>query len=280
VIVMRRGHGSSGGRFAADQGCSSHPQYFDAGEESAKDLRAAIAYLSSLPEVDASRIISVGISTGGFATVALTADPPPGLVAGISFAGGRGSDKPDDVCHPGDLVRAFADFGLKSRVPMLWVYAENDHFFGPQISEQFYRAFTKSGGRVSFIRAAAFRKEGHGLFSHAGAPIWTPLVDDFLSAQHLKLRDSLLALPVPPDVSPPSQLSSSGQEAFRYFLTLPGEKAFALSSSGHYGYVFGRRTAKEAIKNAMERCDDDLPKGEHCEVVHSDDDPPGTYPSD
>jgi len=276
VIVMRRGHGSSGGRFAADQGCSSHPQYYDAGNESAKDLRAAIAYLSSLPEVDASRIIGVGISTGGFATVALTADPPPGLVAGISFAGGRGSDKPDSVCNPGDLVRAFADFGVKSRVPMLWIYAENDHFFGPQIAEQFHQAFTRSGGTASFVRAAAFRKEGHGLFSLAGSRIWTPIVDDFLAAQNLKLRDSLLALPIAPDVSPPNQLSQGGREVFRYFLTLPGKKAFAVSSSGHYGYVFGRRTEKEATKNATEHCDDEIPKGEHCEVVLSD----ATQPSD
>ncbi len=112
VIVMRRGYGDSGGDFAEDaRPCSRNPDYYDAGVEGANDLRAAIAYLSRLPEVDATRIISVGVSAGGFATVALTANPPPGLVAGISFAGGRGSRASDEVCNP-----QVAD----QRVPRVW----------------------------------------------------------------------------------------------------------------------------------------------------------------
>jgi len=96
--------------------------------------------LSWLPEVDPGRIISIGRSAGGFATVALTAKPPAGLVAGISFAGGRGSPAKDEVCNPGDLINAFQVFGEKSRVPMLWVYAQNDHFFSPQMAAEFYQA--------------------------------------------------------------------------------------------------------------------------------------------
>jgi dienelactone hydrolase len=120
VMVMRRGFGTSGGGFSEDaQACSSHPDYYDSGKESAKDLRAAIAYLSKLPEVDASRIISVGVSAGGFATVALTADPPPGLVAAISFAGGRGSRKPDEVCNP----RRFGPSLLRLRKEIAYPHA-------------------------------------------------------------------------------------------------------------------------------------------------------------
>lgn len=269
VIVMRRGYGSSGGGFKEEaRGCSSRPDYYGSGKESAQDLRAAITYLSSLPQVDASHIISVGISAGGFATVALTADPPPGLIGAISFAGGRGSRKPDEVCNPRDLVRAFAEFGLKSRVPMLWVYSVNDHFFGPEIAEQFYQAFVKAGGQVSFIRAAAFRGDGHGLFSLAGIPLWAPMVDDFLAAHNLQLRDTLLSLPVAPDVSPPSHLSAGGRQEFHSFLTLPPNKAFAVSQSGHYGYSFGRRSEKEAKKLAEEHCNDATHRGDRCSVTN------------
>jgi dienelactone hydrolase len=274
-MVLRRGYGTSGGGFREDaQACSPHPDYYDSGKESAKDLRAAIAYLAKLPEVDASRIISVGISAGGFATVALTSDPPPGLVAAINFAGGRGSRKPDEVCNPGDLIRAFSDFGKKSRTPMLWVYSENDHFFGPQIAAQFYQAFTQSGGKASFIRATPFRRDGHGLFSLPGIPIWTPMVDEFLASQNLKLRDALLSLPTPPDVSPPSELSPRAREEFRAFLTLPAYKAFAVSSGGHYAYVFGRRTGKEAQRLAEEHCKESAPKGDHCVLVVFDEGKP------
>ena len=195
VIVLRRGYGNSGGDFAENaRGCSHNPDYYGAGVESANDLRAAVAYLSKLPEVDATRIISVGVSAGGFATVALTADPPPGLVAGISFAGGRGSQASDEVCNPQVEINAFRQFGESSRVPMLWVYAENDHFFSPQIAAEFYRAFTEGGGRAQFVTAGPFGSDGHHLFSADGIPIWAPIVDSFLKSQNLNLPDKKSSL--------------------------------------------------------------------------------------
>ncbi len=278
VIVMRRGYGDSGGGYDEDaRACSRRPDYYDSGKESAKDLRESIAYLSKLPDVDPSRIISVGISAGGFATVALTADPPPGLVAAISFAGGRGSRSPDEVCNPGDLIHAFRAFGGKSRIPMLWVYAANDHFFGPQIAESFYQAFTGAGGKATFIHAAAFRKDGHGLFSLGGILLWTPMVDEFLKSQNLTLRASLLALPEPPDVPAPSQLSAGGRDEFRSFLTLPPFKAFAVSSDGHLGYAFGRRSEKDAEKVAKQHCEDNAHGS--CTLVSVDVPPSDTKPS-
>ncbi len=268
VIVLRRGYGDSGGGYDEDaRACSNRADYYDAGRESAKDLRESIAYLSALPEVDPTRVISVGISAGGFATVALTADPPPALVAAISFAGGRGSRRPDEVCNPAELIRAFRQFGEKSRIPMLWVYAENDHFFGPQIAASFYQAFTQAGGKASFIRAAPFRRDGHGLFSLNGIPIWTEMVDAFLKNQKLVLRTSILSLPQPPDVSPPPQLKAGGREEFRNFLTLPPHKAFAVSGEGHFGYTFGRRSEKDAQKVAKEHCEESTSRNDPCTLV-------------
>jgi dienelactone hydrolase len=268
VVVVRRGYGTSGGGYEEDaRACSSRADYYYSGRQSAEDLRGAVQYLSRLAQVDASRIISVGVSTGGFATVALTADPPPGLRAAISFAGGRGSRRPDDVCNSDDLVNAFARFGRTSRIPMLWVYSENDHYFGPKIAAQLYDAFTRAGGGASFIRAPAFHKDGHGLFSYAGTPIWAPIVDAFLAQQGLKLRDDLLPLPTPPDVAPPAQLSAEGAEAFRAFLTFPGYRAFAVSPGGHYGYVFARRSAAKARKDAEENCNENTLGRDRCRVV-------------
>jgi dienelactone hydrolase len=271
VIVMRRGYGTSGGAYSEDaRACSSDPQYYAAGLESAKDLRAAIAYLSKLPRVDASRIISIGVSAGGFATVALTADPPPGLVAAISFAGGRGSRHPDEVCRPGDLIRAFAEFGKASRIPMLWIYSDNDHFFGPRIAAEFYTAFTRTGGIARFVRAPAFRRDGHGLFSLGGIPLWTPVVDDFLATQNLKLSEVLLSLPASPSIELPGQLSAEGREEFRIFQTLPAHRAFAASPNGRYGYAFGRRTEEDAKKLAENHCREAAPKTDQCAVISSD----------
>jgi hypothetical protein len=150
---------------------------------------------------------------------------------------------------------------------MLWVYAENDHFFGPQLAQHFYQAFTEAGGKATFIQANAFRRDGHGLFSLAGIPIWTPMVDDFLKTQNLTLRTALLALPIPPSIAPPAALKPEAQEEFRTFLSLPPYKAFAVSGQGHYGSAYGRRNQKEAEKLAKEHCEENTTKDDHCGLV-------------
>jgi len=159
-------------------------------------------------------------------------------------------------------------------MPMLWVYAENDHFFGPAIAAQFYQAFNSAGGKAVFVRAAAFRRDGHGLFSWGGTAIWAPMVESFLAQQNLTLRTTLLALPAPPDVAAPSQLSESGVAEFRNFLTMPDHKAFAVSQDGHYGYGFGKRTEKEASKAAEEHCREGAGSHDPCTVVLLDEQKP------
>ena len=52
-----------------------------AGVAGSADLKKTIEFVAHRPDVDPTHIIAVGVSAGGFATVALTADPPPGLVA-------------------------------------------------------------------------------------------------------------------------------------------------------------------------------------------------------
>lgn len=138
VIVLRRGFGDSGGAYVENgDACGRRPDFVDPTKQAAKDLRESAEYLATQPGVDASRMIGVGISAGGMAMVGLAADPPPGMVAAISFAGGRGSDAPDHVCSAGLLVNAFGEFGKHAKIPMLWVYAANDHFFGPQLAQAF-----------------------------------------------------------------------------------------------------------------------------------------------
>jgi len=268
AIVMRRGFGDSGGGFAEDKGPCRDPDYLRAAAASAADLKAAIGFLARRPDIDATRIISVGVSAGGFATVALTADPPPGLVAGVSFAGGRGSDSPDTVCRDDKLVEAFGALGKRSRLPMLWVYAQNDHFFGPALAQKLREAFTGAGGKVAFVAAPPFGTDGHGLFSTAGIPQWAPLVDDFLKSQNLVLRPSPLPPPAPPDIPPPPRLSANGRKAFADFLVGAPHKAFAMSSTGAFGWRTGRRTVEAAKADALAACP---PPATDCRVIAVDD---------
>lgn len=269
VTFMRRGYGQSDGEYVESSGKCATPDYVTSGRRSAEDIRAVIRAMTDKPYVDAARIISVGRSAGGLATVALTADPPPGLVAAISFAGGRGSVRPDEVCVPARLVEAFAGFGKTSRIPMLWVYAENDRFFGPALARQFHEAFTGAGGKAELIAAAPFGTDGHGLFSEKGQPIWTRYVDDFLARQRLTLVDRLLPSRDEASVSYPGRLSAQGKDSFRKFLDASDHKAFVMSGDGSYGWRSGQKTVEAAVEDAMANCRKNARKT--CRTVMIDD---------
>lgn len=269
AVVMRRGYASSGGGWAEAIGNCTAVNYPRAAAAASKDLHAIIAYLGTLPQFDTSKILAVGVSAGGFATVALTADqPPPGLVAAISFAGGRGSQSRDIVCQPDQLVDTFGTFGKTSRVPMRWIYAENDHFFNPAFAQRMYAAFKKTGGNASLIMAAPYGDDGHFLFSTAGIPNWTPLVDNFLKSQNLVFVDKLLPLPVAPDLKAPGYLSAKGRNDFARYIKGAPHKAFAISPDGAYGWRTGQRTIDDAKNQALAYCQQHTSKA--CKIAAVD----------
>jgi dienelactone hydrolase len=270
VVVMRRGYGGSDGGWAESFGSCNGADYLSAAKAAAYDLKTAADYLVKQRDIDGSRIISVGVSAGGFATVALTADPPPGLVAAISFAGGRGSPASNQDCRSDRLVEAFRTMGKTSRVPMLWVYAENDHFFGPRLAQQLRQAFTGSGGNVEFIRAPAFKDEGHYLFSQGGISIWSGYVDNFLKEHNLVLRTAMLPLPAPPDLRAPSALGKKGVAAFQSYLGSGPHKAFAVAHDGSFGWTSGERTSETARDDALKYCQQ---HSKSCEVKFIDNAP-------
>jgi hypothetical protein len=84
-------------------------------------------------------------------------------------------------------------FGQRSRMPMLWVYAENDSFSPPLLGQQMYRVFSAAGGNAEFIAAPKFGEEGHRLFKE-GFSIWTPYLDAFLRKHGLQQTSALLPL--------------------------------------------------------------------------------------
>jgi len=267
VVLMRRGYGSSDGNWAEDYGSCGDADYVAAGAASAADLKRAIAFLAGRPDVDTSRTIGIGVSAGGFATVALAADAPAGLVAAINFAGGRGSLRDDEVCRPDRLIEAYRVFGAHARIPMLWVYADNDHFFGPSLAQKFKAAFTGSGGSVDFVEAPAFGSDGHGLFSPAGIPAWSGFVDTFLQRHDLATATPLLPIP-PAALVAPRVLSSNGREAFQDYLMAAPHKAFAVSPDGAFGWRTGQRTAAAASAGALNFC---LQNAKICDVMFIDD---------
>jgi dienelactone hydrolase len=269
VAFMRRGYGHSQGEWAHPYAACADRDYASAGLTEASDIAVVAKFMSGQDYVSKGKWISVGVSAGGFATLALTSTAPPDLAAAIVFAPGRGSSGFEKVCGENGLVAAFSQYGKTSRVPVLWVSAENDHFFWPELTQKFTTAFSDAGGRIDFVGVPPFGADGHFLFSARGSSIWSPIVDEFLAANGLVLRDRPIEVPVP-DVPAPASLNSRGGEAFKAYLESGPDKAFAVGGS-HFGSATARRTVDEAVKDALGHCRPD--PGNKCSVVNINDKP-------
>ena len=268
LVVVRKGYGRSSGEMDSKHGgCQrgSGGSFVESGENSAEDLRAAAKYAATLPEVDAGTIVSAGVSTGGFAQVALTANPPEGLKAAISFAGGRGGDGKEHNCDMDGIVSAFHYFGKKSKVPMLWIYSENDHWFPPETARRFDAAFRDGGGMDQFVMAPPYRDDGHHFYYDVTG--WTPIVEGFLSAQSLLPLTELLPEPPVPEVTPPVGLTEKGLKAFHTFLMMGPSKAFATNGMTGWGMSTGQFDQEIADKKAVENCQKTAQGQGRCTVV-------------
>jgi dienelactone hydrolase len=271
LVIVRRGYGSSGGEMDGTHGgCNFNGSFEKTGEASADDLRNAAKYAQqNMPEVDATYIISAGVSTGGFAQVALAANPPPGLQAAISFAGGRGGDGSGHLCNESGFESALHDFGKRSRIPMLWIYAENDKWFPPNFARKFLAAYESGGGTAQFVLAPPDGSDGHNLFSHPDA--WSNTVQNFLGSRRLLAVDPPYPAPPVPNVPAPAGLGPTGLAAFKLYLTLAPSKAFATNGNSWYGYSEAESSQQEADSVALKNCNNIRRGGPACYIAYRGD---------
>jgi hypothetical protein len=82
-------------------------------------------------------------------------------------------------CAPEKLLDVYSTAGKTARVPMLWVYTENDQYFGPDYVRSWHVGFISGGGRADLQIMPPFQRDGHRLFV-AGNAIWQPVVESFL----------------------------------------------------------------------------------------------------
>ena len=154
------------------------------GEAIAKINLWIIEYMTRLKRIVPDSAIVIGQSAGGWGSIALASVNPPSVKAVITFAAGRGGrvdGKPNNNCAPDKLVEATAAFGSTSRVPMLWMYIENDTYFGPELSKRMHAAFTAAGGKAEYHLFPPHGGDGHFFVDTADAvQIWSPVVSAFL----------------------------------------------------------------------------------------------------
>jgi len=186
AVPSRRGYATSEGDFIEGPGPCAAPRYEAAGETSANDIAGCLAWFRQQPFVAPESVVLVGQSAGGWGVLALAARGPPGVRCVLNFAGGRGSPSAGVVCAPDRLAQAAAAFGARTRIPSLWIYARNDTYQPPEVSQRVAAAYRGAGGPASYHLLPPFKQDGHGLFADRdGVPVWAPLVAPFLVANGL-----------------------------------------------------------------------------------------------
>jgi dienelactone hydrolase len=170
--------------FYSGVGGCDNPNFREAGLAVALLDKWIIDYMADQKVIEPDNVVVVGQSAGGWAAIALSSQNVPAVRAIITFAAGRGGrvgGKPNNNCAPDKLVAATGEFGRTARIPMLWIYAENDTFFGPALSRKMHAAYTGAGGRAEYHMLPPFGSDGHFLIDSADAiPLWAPLVSRFL----------------------------------------------------------------------------------------------------
>lgn len=185
IVPMRRGYGATGGSWPERYGDCAAPDFQTAGLEAAADLLATLDFARKLPHVDRRRIVLLGQSAGGFASIAAASRAPEGVLGVVNFSGGRGGNprrNAGEPCGPEVMAETLARFGRTISVPVLWHYAENDRYFGPAHVRNWFAAFEAAGARGRLVMQPPFGQDGHRMFAAPdGLPIWTAEFDRFLA---------------------------------------------------------------------------------------------------
>lgn len=183
LIPTRVGYGDSGGPDLENSGKCDARNFAPAFRAAAEQTLAVLAYASQLPYVDSQRGLLVGQSFGGATTIALSTLAVPGLRGAVNFAGGAGGNPtthPGQPCSAQRLAALYQDYGHQARVPTLWLYSENDQFFGSVLPRQWFDGFVAGGGTGRFVTLPPFKNDGHPSFS--GNPeAWKPEFEAFLT---------------------------------------------------------------------------------------------------
>jgi len=182
LVPMRRGYGASEGEMAESSGGCSEPDYTKAALTGAQDILAGVEWLRAQPFADPQRLMLVGFSAGGWASLGAASRNPEGLAAVINLAGGRGGFPMNGwPCAWTRMLDSASAFGADVRVPSLWIYGRNDALFGPAFAQKLVEAWRAGGADAELHIVAPDYSDGHGVFMDEAAVVhWAPVVETFL----------------------------------------------------------------------------------------------------
>src|SRR2546425_1688656 len=161
VAPVRPGYGQSEGMDREDAGstwrrgrCTGEPDFSYLANAAGEAVFATLDWVRVQPWADKEKILLVGVSVGGLTSAGVAAKSPAGVVGYINFSGGAGGspkESPGKSCKPENLTKLFANFGKTTRVPSLWLYAENDLYWGPEAPKEWHKAFSAGATHTTLV---------------------------------------------------------------------------------------------------------------------------------
>ncbi len=249
-VVMaptRVGYADTFGEFDPEEagGCRS-PNLGPMSIAASDQVLATVDYARSLAYVDTSRWIVAGQSVGGLTSVATVGRNPVGLLAGINFSGGSGGNpdtQPGNPCSPNSIANHWGELAKSAKVPMLWLYWQNDKYWGPDYPKKWHRAWVDAGAQASFVSMAAAGKDGHNGFA-GDMDHWLPVVDAFLVQLGFS-RSAVVVAPAATDYAAIGDLEKvpvdvqTQTTAYAKFLASKLPRAFAVGPNNAWGIASG-----------------------------------------
>jgi len=177
LIPMRRGRGASGGEYLERYDCDR--AVMAAGVDRAvADLDAVLTFVSSQPWADMDRFLLGGMSRGGLLSVLYPSLRRTNARGVINFAGGWTVERCDRTTRFN--ADTFAEAGRAGKLPMLWLYSENDRNYGPGAVQSYHRLFIQGGGTAELQLYPPIGHDGHILLPGA-VTVWQTAVQSFLA---------------------------------------------------------------------------------------------------
>lgn len=195
VAAIRPGYGESTTTDPEDSGirwngnrCTGKADFSQTANAASHAIKSVHSWVTHQNWANKNRLLLVGQSVGGLATVASCSQNWPGVMGCINFAGGSGGNpdaSPGQSCRPDKLSDVLSRSAPKTDLPGLWLYAANDKYWGEDAPKAWYKEFTetaKAAGKttsVEFFAAPAVGDNGHSLQAMGGR-FWKPVVNAWL----------------------------------------------------------------------------------------------------
>ena len=192
ILPSRVGYGPQADDFDPEfTGSCDKPQHAVVAKAASDQVLAAMAFAGTQADLDVTHWLVAGQSVGGLTAIATVARQPEGLLGGINFSGGTGGNpelRPGQPCAVQALADLWRQQAAQSRVPMLWLYWENDRFWGDKIPRVWHQAWLDGGGRAEFHQLPPVGSDGHNGMNQ-DMVAWTPLAHRFIQTLGFKFAN-------------------------------------------------------------------------------------------